>query len=245
VVRDLIGVIPPATRPRCIVAGAMAACLAAFAPAPARACWQCDGVACVVSATGARACFYGFGGCTAWGACGEGDGPGRESVGAMALQLTWLETEDPAAGPRLVRGVGRRAFGASATRAHRAATGGEGRPAPVVAAIAGFGEAFDVALRDAAGAGIALAWTAEGRGGRVAVRALDSGAAIVGEALGEADALVVPVRHDGRAFALVIQPRVLPRLSVRLESEDLARAARDAVRPGGTRLAIEVAAAPR
>lgn len=219
----------------------------ALAVAPARACWQCDGVACVVSASGTRACFYGVGGCVGWGACGDGSGVGErvDSDGAMALQLTWIEAGGPAAGPRIARGVGRRAFGASAVRAYRAATGGEGGPAPVVAAVAGFGAAFDVALRGEAGDGVALAWAAEGRGGRVTVRALDSGATLADELLSDTDALVVPVRHGGRARALVVQPRVLPRLSVRLESEDLARAARDAVRPGQPRLAIGVTETPR
>lgn len=247
-IRDPNSQLPPAfpgPRPGLFLAVASAIALATFAAAPARACWQCDGVACVVSAGGARACFYGFGGCTAWGACGGADGPPRESDGATALQLTWLEAEGPAAGPRVARGVGRRAFGAAAARAYRAATGGEGGQAPAVAAIAGFGESFDVELRGEAGDGVALAWVAEGRGGRVTVRALGSGEALAAESLAETDALVVPVRYGGRAHALVVQPRVLPRLSVRLETEDLARTARDAVRPGRARLAIEVAAAAR
>lgn len=221
----------------------------ALAASPARACWDCDGYFCVVSAAGARACFGGFGGCVAWGACGGDSGPLIESDGAMALQLTWIEAGtdagDPAAGPRVARGVGRRAFGAAAVRAFRAANGGGGGAAPVVAAIAGFGAAFDVVLRSEADDGVRLAWAAEGRGGRVTIREPGSDAVIADERLAESDALVVPVRHGGRDYALVVQPRVLPRLSVRLETEDLARASRDAVRPGRTRLAIAVADATR
>lgn len=216
------------------------------APATASACRSCDGLACVVSAAGARACFYGVGGCVAWGACGDaGGGPQVESDGAMALQLTWIRAGDPAAGPRVARGVGRRAFGGAAIRAFRAVGGDAGDAAPVAAAIAGFGETFDVLLRGDAGDGVRLAWAAEGRGGRVTVREPGAGAVLADERLAENDALVLPVRHAGRDYALVVQPRPLPRLAVRLESGELMRAVRDAVRPGRPRLAISVADATR
>jgi hypothetical protein len=222
--------------------------LGLLAGAPASACWQCDGLGCVTLEGGARACFYGVHGCTTLGACGEG-GPERfGGDGDMALQLTWIESEDPAAGPRVLRGAGRRVFGTAALRAFRAAAGRPAEDAAVVAAVAGFGEAFEVSLvtlGSDAGDGVALAWTAEGRGGHVLVYARSAGAAgerLADERLAENDVLVVPVRHDGRACTLVIQPRVLPRLSVRLETTDLLRAARDAVRPGRTGLAIGVAA---
>lgn len=220
---------------------------AALAPAPARACWQCDGVTCVSGEAGARACFLGFGGCTTTGNCGEGRGPGTriDAAASTALQLTWIDAGAAASGPRLVRDVGRRAFGPAAVRALRAAGGWPGGDAPVVAAAAGLGDEWEVALRGADGDGVVLAWSADGRGGRVTVRAFEAGhagAVLAQERLGDSDALVVPVRHGGRPHALVVQPRVLPRLSLRLETADLVRSARDAVRGGRARLAIEVAA---
>lgn len=212
---------------------------------PARACWQCDGIACVVSESGGRACFYGVHGCVTFGSCASESGPSFD--GGMAVQLTWLETGGPAAGPRVLRGAGRRVFGSAAARVHRAAAG-EGAPAAtVVAAIAAFGDAFAVTLGAESGDGAALEWSAEGRGGHLIVRALRSGAAgavLADERLADNDALVVPVTHDGREYALVVQPRVLPRLSVKLETADLVRTVRDAVRPGRERLDLAVAALP-
>jgi hypothetical protein len=211
----------------------------------ALACWQCDGPACVVAEGGARACFYGVHGCTTFGSCAPEAGPSLD--GGMALQLTWLETGGPAAGPRVLRGAGRRVFGAAAVRVHRAAAGDGAPAATVVAAIAGFGEAFAVSLGGDRGDGVAIEWAAEGRGGRVVVRALRGGApgeTLADERLADSDALLVPALHAGRAYALVVEPRVLPRLSVRLESADLVRTARDAVRPGHERLDLTVAALP-
>jgi hypothetical protein len=232
-----------------IAAAALAA--AALAPRAALACWQCDGIACVPAGSGGRACFLGVGGCVTWGRCGDTP-PGGErddaalavpGDGAMALQMTWLLAERPPESPRVARGVGRRLIGEPAARALRAVAGGATGPAPVVAAVAGFGDAFDVGLRGAAGDGVALAWTAEGRGGRVVLRPLAGGAPVADERLADLDALVVPVRHGGRHCVLVVQPRVLPRLSLRLEREDLARTVRDAVRSGRVRLGVDVAAA--
>ena len=213
--------------------------------APVQACWECDGVACVVAEGGARACFYGVHGCTQFGACAQETGPSLD--GGMALQLTWLDTGGPAAGPRVRRGAGRRVFGASAARAQRAAAGEDSPIATVAAAVAGFGDAFSVTLGAELGDGVAIEWTAEPRAGRVVVRALRGGvpvATLADERLADTDALFVPVVHAGHEYALVLQPRVLPRLSVRLETADLLRAARDAVRPGRDRLDLNVAALP-
>lgn len=219
-------------------------CLGLFAAPPARACWQCDGIACVGAEGGARACFYGVGGCVTFGSCGDRQGSGErtDAEGAMALQLTWIETGAAPNVARVARGAGRRAFGANALRALRAATGEPVSGARVVAAVAGLGERFEVALRDDAGDGVLVAWTAGVRGGRVTIRPLAGrapGPVVADERLADSDALVVPVRHGGAGCALVVQPRVLPRLSVRLETEDMARTARDAARPGRPRLAIE------
>lgn len=234
-----------------ILVAAAALAAAAFVPRPSLACWQCDGVACVPAGSGGRACFLGVGGCVTWGRCGDAPAGGERDDAApaatgefaLALQLTWLLAEPPPAAPRVVRDVGRRLFGEPAGRALRAAAGGPSGPAPVVAAVAGFGEAFDVALRSVSGDGVALAWTAEGRGGRVVLRSLPGGEPVADGRLTDLDALVVPVRHGGRDCVLVVQPRVLPRLSLRLEREDLARTVRDAVRPGRVRLGVDVAAA--
>ncbi len=240
-----------ASRPARTLTAAAALCACTLSAPAALACWECDGIACLVSAGGARACFYGVGGCVAWGGCGTGTRPPVESDALMALQLTWLEappdgaisSAGSAAAPRIARGVGRRAFGAAAARAFRASAGGEGPTPAVVAAIVGFGNTFDVALRDPSGAGVTLAWQAAGRGGRIRVRAAESGRPLAEEQLAESDALLVPVRCEGRDYVLLAQPRPLARLAVRLESEELVRTARDAVRPGKPRLAISVSEA--
>jgi hypothetical protein len=222
-----------------------ALCVETLAAGSARACWECDEAACLRTEGGASACFYGVHGCTTFGSCGEGADDRVDADGTVALQLTWIEAEVPAAGPRVLRGAGRRVFGAGAARAFRTAFERADEPASVAAAVAAFGASFTVALRAGGADGVALAWTAESRGGRVTVRSLEhgtTGAPLADERLGESDVLLVPARFGGRACTLVIQPRVLARLAVRLESADLQRAARDAVRAGDVPLGIEVAA---
>lgn len=215
--------------------------------APARACWECDGFTCVIAESGARACFFGVRGCTTFGACGGGaEGPLFDGGDGAALQLTWIESGDPAAGPRVLRGAGRRVFGAAAVRALRSAGLDERRTASVCGAVAAFGSAFDVELGGANGDGVRLAWTAAGRGGRVTVRARAGGAAaapLAEETLDERDVLLVPVVHEGRACTLVVQPRVLPRLAVRLESGEMQREVRDVARSARAPLDVGVAVA--
>jgi hypothetical protein len=231
-----------------VVAAIVAGLLSAAGADLAVACKGCGAdMFCAEVPMGAYFCIGSGDACAMAGRC-RSESPGGYVDDFAMVQLTLL---DDAAGmtrlgaARIVRGAGQAAVGRQAARLARATAG----PAAAEPAIAfsgvGAGEGVTVAFRSRRGDGFTFRRDADGRGARVAVRALVNGRpgpVLARERLGEQDALLVRVTLDGRPRVLVVMAPTLPGT----EAEPREREARLALRgengawPGARELPFEL-----